>query len=158
MKPMHYALGVLAAITTGTILSNEYAGYSDRKRVETLKARPITDDLVIHRFIVPSHKARSTPLVTITYHAADTYNAGFSASVTADDGTTVCSNTSGKGGGGMQFPSRMTPVLRVPLAKLTGPECQLPPGSYSLAVRFNVLIDGVVKSISAESERFRVTE
>lgn len=156
MKPAWYALGILVACASGLLASNEWEQRLDRQRIEAAKARPITDDLVIHRLIVPHHTVKSTPVATLTFHAARELNAGFGASVIGADGTIYCPNTSGKGGG-LQFPARMSPAMRVPLQKFTG-SCALQPGRYVLAVRFNVQTGQVVKPISVESEPFIVSE
>ncbi len=154
--PAIYALGLSVAIAAGMVASNEWADRSDRLALEAAKARPITDDLVIHRVIVPDHAFRTTPIVTITYHARTDLIAGFGAAVVAADGAIYCSNTSGKGGG-LTFPARITPAIRLSLSKFTG-GCELPPGRYTLALRFNVQTGPAVKPISVETEPFRVGE
>lgn len=156
MRPAWYVLGVLVACTSGLVASNEWEQRIERQKLEAAKARPITDDLVIHRLIVPHHTSKSTSVATLTFHAARELNAGFGASVIGADGTIYCSNTSGKGSG-LQFPARMSPAMRIPLSKFTG-QCTLPPGRYVLAVRFNVQTGDIVKPISVESEPFTVTE
>lgn len=151
-----YPLGLFLAVAAGVGLSNDLAERAERQRIEAQQARSITEDFVIHRITVPHHATKSTPIITMTYHVSEPLNAGFGASVIAADGSIHCANTSGKAGG-IQIPVTLNPVLRITMSRITGP-CELPPGRYTLAIRFNVRIAGVLKSISAISDPFTVSD
>jgi hypothetical protein len=149
-------LACISALGLGTFLSNEKADRVERLKVEAAQARPVTDDFVIHKLIVPHHAHKATPIVTMTYHVTQPLNAGFGASLIAADGGVYCPNTSGKGSG-VQLPVVLNPVFRMPLSRFIG-NCDAPPGQYTLVIRFNVRIEGVLKTISVQSEPFVITD